>query len=144
MKKINQSVKFILELTKTLAILTRRFDSGLGGLGLNEFTILYNLSVASDEKMRRIDLANKIGLTASGVTRLLLPMEKIGLVQSGESENDARARYVMIAPGGKRKLSEAIERMELLMHELMPAKKSSNLKELSELIAEIGARTYVK
>jgi DNA-binding MarR family transcriptional regulator len=113
-------------------------------LGLNEFTILYNLNIAIDKKMRRIDLANKIGLTASGVTRLLLPMEKIGLVQRGESEKDARARYIMIAPGGKRALSEAIERMELLMHELIPNKKSGKLKELSEFITEIGARTYIK
>lgn len=144
MKKENQSIKFILELTKTLAVLTRRFDSGLGGLGLNEFTILYNLNTASDKKMRRIDLAHKIGLTASGVTRLLLPMEKIGLVKSGKSESDARARYVMIAPGGKRVLHEAIERMEFLMQELIPEKKNSKLEELSELISEIGARTYIR
>ena len=143
MKKINPSIKFILDLTKTQAILTRRFDSGLGGLGLNEFTILYNLSVAHDEKLRRIDLANKIGLTASGVTRLLLPMEKIGLVKSGASENDARARYVMIAPGGKRKLTEAIERAELLMHDLVPAEKNKKLGELSEFLSELGASAYI-
>jgi len=144
MKRINQSVKLILELTKTQAILARRFDSGLGGLGLSEFIILYNLSIASDEKMRRIDLASKIGLTASGVTRLLLPMEKIGLVKSGEIENDARARYVMIAPGGRRKLNQAIERMELLLNEMLPAEKSDKLKKLSEFISEIGARTYIR
>jgi len=143
MKKINPSIKFILDLTKTQAILTRRFDSGLGGLGLNEFTILYNLSVAHDEKLRRIDLANKIGLTASGVTRLLLPMEKIGLVKSGASENDARARYVMIAPGGKRKLTEAIERAELLMHDLVPIEKNKKLEELSEFLSQLSASAYM-
>ena len=144
MKRINPSVKFILELTKTQAILARRFDSGLGGLGLNEFTILHNLSVAPEEKMRRIDLANKVGLTASGVTRLLLPMEKIGLVRSGESEGDARARYVMIAPGGRRKLNQAIERMELLLHEIMPDVKVDKLSELSGFISELGTRTVIK
>lgn len=144
MKKIDQSVTFILELTKTLAILTRRFDSGLGGLGLNEFTILWNLNISPDKKMRRIDLANKIGLTASGVTRLLLPMEKIGLVKSGESEKDARARYVMIAPSGKRVLGEAVERMELLMDELIPATESHKVEEFSEFISLIAARTYIK
>ena len=143
MKKINPSIKFILDLTKTQAILTRRFDSGLGGLGLNEFTILYNLSVAHDEKLRRIDLANKIGLTASGVTRLLLPMEKIGLVKSGISENDARARYVMIALGGKRKLIEAIERAELLMYDLIPTEKNKKLEEFSEFLSQLGASAYM-
>ena len=143
MKKLNPTVRFILDLTKTQAILTRRFDCCLGGLGLNEFTILYNLSVAENEKLRRIDLAGKIGLTASGVTRLLLPMEKIGLVRSGASENDARARYVMIAPGGKQKLTEAIERAELLMHDLVPKIKNKKLEELSEFLSELGARAYL-
>jgi DNA-binding MarR family transcriptional regulator len=142
MKKTKQSVQFILELAKTQAILTRRFDRGLGGLGLNEFTILHNLSVAREEKMRRIDLAEKIGLTASGVTRLLLPMEKIGLVKSGESEQDARTRYVMIAPGGRQKLEEALERMDFLLEELIPEGKSKKIGELSVLISEIGKQAY--
>lgn len=133
-------MEFIMELSKTQAILARRFDSGLGGLGLNEFTILYTLNVASEGKMRRIDLANKIGLTASGITRLLLPMEKIGLVKGGESEKDARARYIMIAPGGKRKLDEAIERMDFILDELIPAGKRNKLKGMSGFISEIGIR----
>ncbi|NTV41556.1 MAG: winged helix-turn-helix transcriptional regulator [Candidatus Moranbacteria bacterium] len=143
MKKINQSVKFILELEKTQAILGRRFDSGLGGLGLNEFTILHNLSIAPGEKLRRIDLAGKVGLTASGITRLLLPMEKIGLVKSGESENDARARYVMIAAGGKRKLEEAIERMELLLKEILPDEKKEKIQAFSEFLVKIQSQTYL-
>jgi len=143
MKKINFHVQFILELSKTQAILTRRFDSGLNGLGLNEFTILYNLSIAKDEKLRRIDLAGKIGLPASGVTRLLLPMEKIGLVKSGASENDARVRYVAIAAGGKRKLEEAIERMELLMDEFVPKDKSKKIADVSEFISNLGASAQV-
>lgn len=144
MKKVNQSVRFVLELTRTQAVLARRFDSGLGGLGLSEFMVLYHLNAAADEQMRRIDLAERIGLTASGVTRLLLPMEKIGLVKSGESEGDARERYVMIASGGRRKLNEAIERMELSLKELIPVEKRDNLKELTEFITELGARTVAR
>ena len=140
MKAANQSVEFIMEIARTQAILSRRFDRGLGGLGLNEFTILYTLAAAYEEKMRRIDLAEKIGLTASGVTRLLLPMEKIGLVKSGKSEGDARARYVMIAPGGKRKLDEAIERMELLLSEVLPTEKENTLDKIEKFFSELGMR----
>lgn len=143
MQTVPTAIRFVLDLTKTQAILTRRFDSALGGISLNEFTILHNLSVAPEEKLRRIDLANKIGLTASGVTRLLLPMEKIGLVKSGASEQDARARYVMIAPGGKQKLNEAMERVELLMQDLVPAGKNRQLAALSEFLTELGARSYL-
>ena len=135
---MNQSLQCVLQLAKTQAILARRFDSGLGGLGLQEFIILHTLSCASEQKMRRIDLANAIGFTASGVTRLLLPMEKIGLVRSGEKSADARARYVAIAPGGKMKLHEAMERMEYLMQEIMPKCGMKDMRMISDFIREIG------
>ena len=141
---MKQSAKFIIECAKTHAVLTRRFDSALGGISLNEFTILQALSAAPDEKMRRIDLATLIGLTASGVTRLLLPMEKIGLVKSGESESDARARYVMIASGGKYKLHEAKERMDILLDEIMPIHDAKQLKNLIVFMSELGVRAGVK
>ncbi|MFH1389106.1 MAG: MarR family transcriptional regulator [Candidatus Margulisiibacteriota bacterium] len=138
MKKANESIKFILELAKTQAIVGRRFDCGLGGLGFNEFTILYNLNMASDGTMRRIDLANKIGLTASGVTRLLLPMEKIGLIKSGESERDARTRFVTITSAGSLKLNEAIERIELLLKEIIPMDKKIKIEKISRFLSELG------
>lgn len=140
MQKINQSVKLVLELAKTQAILSRRFDSGLGGLGLNEFTILYQLSVAADHKLRRVDVARKVGLTASGVTRLLLPMEKIGYVKSGEIENDARARYVVLTSGGRRKMNQAIERMERLMAEALTVEHKRTAQEVTDFVVDLGMR----
>lgn len=115
--------------------MSRKFDSGLGGLGFNEFIILYQLRQAEGEQLRRIDLAEKIGLTASGVTRILLPMEKVGLIKSGSTENDARVRNVMLAKGGERKLSEALERAELLSQETF---KSADLIDIDELVAGIA------
>lgn len=139
---MNQSIRCIVEFAKTQAILSRRFDSGLGGLGLSEFIILYTLSVADGEKMRRIDLANMVGLTASGVTRQLLPMEKIGLVKSGESDADARARYIMIASGGKVKLHEALDRMSILLEDIMPQTKQ--IDDICLFIAELGSRANIR
>jgi len=128
MSNINISVEFFLILARTQAILSRRFDAGLGGLGLNEFMILYYLSIAEDEKMRRIDLANKVGLTASGVTRLLAPMEKIGLITRESNAQDARVSYVALAPGGKRHLVEGMERAELLADEILPVTDTKVMK----------------
>ncbi|MBP9718797.1 winged helix-turn-helix transcriptional regulator [Candidatus Gracilibacteria bacterium] len=117
----SSALQFFIELAKTQAVVARRFDCGLGGLGFSEFVILHHLQQAKGEKMRRIDLAEKIGLTASGVTRLLAPMEKIGLVKRESNELDARVSYVAIAPGGKRKLTEALEDAEDLSLQMMPS-----------------------
>lgn len=138
MSKIKHSLNFFMSLAKTQAIMSRRFDGRLGGLGFNEFVILFHLSQAYGGKIRRIDLAEKIGLTASGVTRLLLPMEKIGLVKREINEHDARVSYVMLAPGGKRKLEEALERAEIFLEEIIPADKMKRLAEFSKVLIELG------
>lgn len=128
---------FLLNMARTQAILTRRFDNSLGGIGMSDFLILYHLSKAEGETMRRIDLAEKIGLTASGVTRLLAPMEKIGLIKRSTSETDARVSYVTLAPGGKRTYTEALDRAEIFCEDRFNAKTSQTIKSLSPLIEEI-------
>jgi DNA-binding MarR family transcriptional regulator len=138
MNHTHSSLKFFLNLATIQARLTRRFDAGLNGLSLNEFMILYHLSQARDEKLRRVDLAEKIGLTASGVTRLLLPMEKVGLVKKEVNKDDARVSYAALAAGGKRKLSESLEYAELLAEDLLPKGKAKHIEDFSALLAEFG------
>lgn len=135
---VSASVRLFLDLAKIQAVMNRRFDNGLGGLGFNEFIILFCLSQAEGESLRRIDLAEKIGLTASGVTRILLPMEKVGLVKSGESQNDARVRKVVLASGGKIKLSEALDRAELLSEEIIADANIQKVDELAETLTRLG------
>ncbi len=138
MTKIDPGVRFFTELAKVQAVLTRRLDNGLGGLGLSEFVILLCLGEAKEGKMRRIDLAEAVGLTASGVTRLLLPMEKIGLVRRESNRDDARSSFVLLAPGGKRKLEEGMTRAEELAVELIPAGKKTAMKDASAFLADLA------
>jgi len=138
MSNITSPVEFFIELGRTQAIINRRFDCGLGGLGLNEFMILYNLSIAEDERMRRVDLADRVGLTPSGITRLLAPMEKIGLVKREAHDGDARVSYVALAAGGKRKLSEGMERAEVLAEDIFSDVGIKNPKELTETLRRLG------
>ncbi|MFH1252762.1 MAG: MarR family winged helix-turn-helix transcriptional regulator [Candidatus Uhrbacteria bacterium] len=138
MSNIKTSVEFFLELGRTQAIMARRFDCGLGGLGLTEFMILYHLSVAEDERLRRVDLAEKVGLTPSGVTRLLAPMEKIGLVKREASSGDARVSFVALAAGGKRKFTEGLERAEVLAEDIFSTTGIKSYKEFTKTLQKLG------
>jgi len=139
MTTISPNLKFFLDLAKVQAVTARRFDRGLlGGVGFNEFAILFHLSQARGEKMRRADLAEKIGLTASGVTRLLAPMEKVGLIARESNPKDARVSYVMLASGGKRKLGETLEEAEYLAAEMAPSAKTKTFTDAAETLAELG------
>ena len=143
MKTISHSVKFFLALGKTQSIITHRLDRGLGGLSFNEFLILNYLEQEESKKMRRVDLAEKIGMTASGVTRLLLPMEKVHVIKSGPVEQDARVRFVTITTAGKEKLDHALERLDYLAGEVLSDLKDKEIEALSKTLIDIGGKAMM-
>jgi len=82
--------------------------------------------------MRRVDLADRLGVTASGITRLVAPLEKLGIVKREESEHDGRVVYVALAPGGKRLFSEALETAEYNSARIISKEKAGALQALVE------------
>lgn len=99
----------LINLYNLQARLTKQLDQSLmvHGISTTEFVVMHQLSLSATENMRRIDLADKTGLSASGVTRLLNPMQKIGLVQKEESARDARVSLVKLTKVGKKILADA-------------------------------------
>lgn len=140
MIKIDPQLKFFILLAKAQAVVGRKFDARLShGLSLNDFSILYHLSQDPEERMRRVDLAEKMGLTASGVTRLLLPMEKIGLVKREAHAQDGRVSYVKLSRAGKEFLTEAAERAELVAEEILAAAKGKRISDLSSALDALSS-----
>lgn len=82
------------------------------GISFTELLVLYHLSLAPDTTLRRIELATKVWLSASGVTRLLAPLEKIGLIQKEVNVRDARVSLVKLTEAGQRLLHEALNTFE--------------------------------
>ena len=77
------------------------------GLTINDYEALLRLSRAEDGRMRRIDLANELLLTASGVTRLLDGLERAGYVKKASCESDARVTYAVMTDEGRTRFEEA-------------------------------------
>jgi DNA-binding MarR family transcriptional regulator len=141
---MSYNLRFLLTLAKTQTILSRKFDRGMGnGIGFNDFLILFHLSQAERKTMRRIDLADKLGITASGITRLLLPMEKIGLVTSGANTEDARVKMVTITKSGEEKMQEAKERLELFLTEILAGASSKEIENTTNLLFSVGGKVLM-
>ncbi|MBM70419.1 MAG: MarR family transcriptional regulator [Haliea sp.] len=86
------------------AVISKHLDNSLGaihGIGLAEYMVLLNLMKAPNHALRRIDIAESLARTASGITRMLMPMEKIGLVSKETNARDARVSLVKITPAGE-------------------------------------------
>ena len=90
--------------------MTRQFNAellALHGLTINDFDVLAQLSRAPEEALKRVDLAERVLLTPSGITRLLKGLEHAGYVGNRPCKEDARVTYAVLTPKGKRKLEEA-------------------------------------
>ena len=80
---------------------------GEHGLTVTEFEALLLLSRAERRLLRRVDLAESLQLTPSGVTRLLDGLEEKGLVEKATCPSDARATYAVLTEAGTRRLERA-------------------------------------
>ena len=117
---LTTSTDFCLRLARAYAVLVRRFDNALGshhGISFSDFQLLNHLARAPGGRLRRVDLADRVGLTASGVTRTLLPLEKIGLVSRQPDPRDARVGFAAITPAGHEMVDNATAVVDLVSRE---------------------------
>ena len=94
------------------AALTRALNADLvadHGLTLNDYEVLLRLSRAPDGQMRRVDLAEQVLLTASGITRLLDGLHASGYVDKAACSSDARVTYAVLTDAGHEKLRAAAD-----------------------------------
>jgi DNA-binding MarR family transcriptional regulator len=92
------------------AALTRELSARLEaahGLTLSDFDVLVQLFHAEGHRLRRIDLARQVLLTASGITRLLDGLERAGWVEKARCDSDQRVTYAVLTPAGRAKIAEA-------------------------------------
>src|SRR5918912_3370244 len=79
------------------------------GLTLNDYEVLLHLSHAEGGRLRRVDLAERVLLTASGITRLLDGLERCGYVCKETCDSDGRVSYAKLTDDGRSKLEAAAE-----------------------------------
>ena len=128
------------------SIISKKVDASLGavhGIGFTEYMVLFHLNNSHNKTMRRIDLANAIGLTASGITRIVSPMEKIGVVEKEQNPRDARVSLVKITSTGEVILSNATFSMEQNSERLLIGVNESGLSHALDVFKSIGKDTYV-
>jgi DNA-binding MarR family transcriptional regulator len=107
---IDKGQDFALALAAAWNGLERQLDGALGsvrGISFAEYRLLRALADAPKEQASRIDLARAVGLTASGVTRALRPLEKLGVVSTVKSERDARLAIASLTPSGQTLFADA-------------------------------------
>jgi DNA-binding MarR family transcriptional regulator len=123
------------------AAITRELSAQLQrehGLTLNDYEVLLHLSHADGGRLRRVDLAERVLLTASGITRLLDGLERAGYVCKETCASDARVSYAKLTDEGRSKLKAAAETHLRGIGELFLSRYSgSELTTLAELLGRL-------
>ena len=121
--------------------LQKRLNARLSfhGLGWTDYRVLQVLAARPEQTMRRIDLAEQVGLTASGVTRLLNPMEKIGLIDKQASDHDARVSLVSWTAAGQRMLKESSVTVADLACQLFGGLDTRQRRELNQALDALAS-----
>jgi DNA-binding MarR family transcriptional regulator len=137
MKQLSDSATAAISLWMNSTAIARKIDLGLGaihGIAFSEYIVLLHLVSAPGRTLRRIDLADAMGRTASGVTRMLRPMEKIGLVKKERNPRDARVSLVKITAAGEEIFADATTSLNQSSKDLLKRLDKDGLKNLLEIM----------
>ncbi|KAA3633385.1 MAG: MarR family transcriptional regulator [Proteobacteria bacterium] len=120
--------------------LSRRVGNRLGihGISFTEFLVMDFLSGSPNKAAPRIELAEHLGMSASGVTRLLAPMEKNGLVEKVSNPRDARQSLVTLSRAGRRVCEQARVSFEEVADELLVNLSKGQQEMTIEMYGKLG------
>ena len=123
-RETSPEIDAFVRLVRASIAVTRELSAQLScdhGLSLNEYEALLTLARAPESRMRRVDLANTLLLTAGGVTRLLDGLERQGFVAREDSSSDRRVSYAVLTKAGRDKLRTADRSHTRQIRELLGA-----------------------
>ena len=138
------AVRAFIALLQAHAGATRALSAQLladHGLTINDYEVLLRLSRAPERQMRRVDLAEEVLLTASGITRLLDGLERGGLVERASCPSDRRVVYAVITDAGLERLAAASETHVAQIEQLFGSQlDGAELQSLVELLQRVSAQ----
>ncbi|HEV3154337.1 MAG TPA: MarR family transcriptional regulator [Candidatus Baltobacteraceae bacterium] len=138
---VTENAALALGIWRADALIRKRLEGPLGGghgLGYTDFIILSELASVVGGRLRPVDLAARLQLTPSGVTRAVLPLAKTGFVERESHERDARASYISITPAGRARVEEALPTVERVIADTLSSLTRSERLTLVGLVERLG------
>jgi DNA-binding MarR family transcriptional regulator len=132
------SLDTLFDLSLARTQLAREIDHPLSahGISLADLAILRELRGEPAGKLRRSELAQRLGVTPSGIARQVAPLERIGLVTRESHDRDARLALVVLTDTGKQIVDEALQTAEAAADRALAARWNDAERErLSKLLS---------
>ena len=130
---------------RTHAGLVRRLEAELvarQGMTLAEYDVLVQLSEAPGHALRMTELADRVLLSRSGITRLVDRLQRDRLVERRPCAGDARGVECVLTPTGRARLRDAASTHLVGVAEaFVEPLGDEGLAELAVLLARVARRT---
>jgi DNA-binding MarR family transcriptional regulator len=135
---MTSSLDTLFDLSLARTQIARDVDHPLSahGISLADLAILRELRREPAQKLRRSELAQRLGVTPSGIARQVAPLERIGLVARESHDRDARLALVVLTGTGAQVVDDALETAEAAADRALAARWSDPERErLSKLLS---------
>ncbi|MDX6200617.1 MAG: hypothetical protein QOJ83_117 [Frankiales bacterium] len=123
------------------AQLTRRLESELAAehdLPLASYDVLVQLAEADERSLRMIELADRVLLSRSGLSRLVDRLVREGLVERAPCLEDARGTLAVLTPAGLQRLRAASVTHLRGVHDHVTSRlDDAELAELARLLTKL-------
>jgi DNA-binding MarR family transcriptional regulator len=111
----NKPFTAVMHLLRTHALWEERFAHELGaihGVSLQDTLLMLHVQSAPSARLSRIELSKRLHVSASTVTRMVLPLEKRGILDRAADEHDARIVHVVLTRAGRTLLRDVRDSLE--------------------------------
>ncbi len=139
METQNPALDLVLQSALLWSDMVKKADMQLSvhGISFTEFCILHQLFLSPQQRLSRIELASAVGLSASGITRLLQPLEKIQLVEKEQNVRDARQSLVKLSAIGQQIYQDTRQTLDFFARQFVSPLTSKQQETLAELLARL-------
>lgn len=139
METQNPALDLVLQSALLWSDMVKKADMQLSvhGISFTEFCILHQLFLSPQQRLSRIELASAVGLSASGITRLLQPLEKIQLVEKEQNIRDARQSLVKLSAIGQQIYQDTRQTLDFFARQFVSPLTSKQQETLAELLARL-------
>jgi DNA-binding MarR family transcriptional regulator len=109
------------------------------GLNLSQYEVLLWLNDAADNAVRMSELASKVVLSPSGITRAVDQLERRGFVERRVCDSDRRGFLAVLTPEGKSQLRRASATHVRGVREHFTSRLSTQeLEQLASLLEQVA------
>lgn len=136
--------ELVLAIANSWDCLLSQLESGLShikGITFAEYRLLRAIAESPQQRASRVDLADRVRLSPSGVTRALQPLEKLGFVETQRGERDARLALAALTDAGEelvRDASAVVDDVATAIVDQAPTASASR-EHLVSLLADLAA-----